>query len=152
MNKVRYVLDTVALISYFSAIFRTDSKISKRQANVIDKAFHNEDAGILFIPSIVFVEIFDKWFAGATAAAEEFRAKLRSEVLYPIQSAPNIEIRELDFETIEIFLGLTAPNMVLEHHDRIIVATAVSLQAKLITSDGPIERFARSYPEVVLFQ
>ncbi len=73
-----------------------------------------------------------------TLKDEVFRAKVRAEVIYPVLRAPNIEIRELDEEVLQVFLSLHYYNVNLENRDKIIMSYAVLLEAKLITSDEKI--------------
>jgi len=145
MNKHRYVLDSTALISCYPEIFDQPPKIAKKSASTIQQAIqYNEDV-ILIIPSIVFVEIYDKWFRGSRLQDEEFREKFKAEVYRPIQSAPNVEIRALDQEILEKFLTLDDPYINLENHDKIVFATASVLEADLITSDRKIKRYNNLY-------
>ena len=73
-----------------------------------------------------------------TLKDEEFRAKVRAEVIYPVLRAPNIEIRELGEEVLQVFLSLHYYNVNLENRDKIIMSYAVMLEAKLITYDEKI--------------
>lgn len=59
--KQKYVIDTTALMSYFSSTFEIQNKMSQHALDIISQAFNN-DSIILLIPSIVFVEIFSKQF------------------------------------------------------------------------------------------
>ena len=140
--KKRLVLDTTALISYYSSIFEQPPQISQRALSLIDNAFKNQYDTILIIPGIVFVEIFDKWFRRHDL---EFNAKFLAEVFQPIKAAPNIEIREIDYETLEIFLLLEDPAINLENRDRLVLAAAAILQATLITSDQDMIDFVNKY-------
>ncbi|NES20345.1 MAG: hypothetical protein F6K41_15780 [Symploca sp. SIO3E6] len=148
-QKYRFVIDTMALISYFSLLFNEPSKISSRGLLYIDKVFQSDSNYLMTIPSIVFVEIFDKWFRGFTPTDEEFRAKFISEVFKPIKSCPNIEIRELDIEVLEQFLHLDDPYINLENRDKIVLASAVVLESPLITSDGKIKEYVEKYKNII---
>lgn len=139
-DKTRFVIDTTALISYFGTVFNRDSKISQTGLGLIRQAFQEEGRVLLIIPSIVFVEIFDKWIRN-----EEFQAKIRSEVFEPIKQSPNIEIRPIDKEVLENFIILTDADIRLENHDRLILASAVALNAPLITSDRKIRKFVAKH-------
>ncbi|MEH2283354.1 MAG: hypothetical protein V7K90_18815 [Nostoc sp.] len=146
LDKRRFVIDTVALISYFAHIFNEPSKISPKGLLYIDTAFKHYDSNYLItIPSIIFIEIFDKWFRGNTTANEEFRAKFIAEVFNPIRASPNIEIRELDIEVLESFLDLNDQNINLENRDKIVLASAVVLKSPLITSDTKIKYYLEKY-------
>ena len=94
-----FVTDATSLISYFSNVFEKPSQISREALNLIDRALLNDPAIRLSVPSIVFVEIFEKWFK-----SEEFAAKIRSEVFEPINNASNIEIKPLEQEVLENLL------------------------------------------------
>ena len=146
-EKTRVVIDTTALISYFCLVFNRDPKISQTAINLIRQAFQEESRVLLIIPSIVFVEIFDKWIRN-----EEVQVKIRSEVLEPIKQSPNIEIRPIDIEILENFINLTDDDIKLENHDRLILASAVALNAPLITSDKKIRKFVLKHhviPQVI---
>jgi len=145
IDKQRYVLDSTALISCYPEMFGEPPQISNRSASIIHQALAFEDSAILIIPSIVFVEIHDKWFRGNSLQSEEFREKFRVEIFYPIQTAPNIEIRELDIEILGVFLSLDDSQINLENHDKIVLATSSVLQATLITSDRAIRRYNNRY-------
>lgn len=148
--KSRFVVDTTALISYFDVVFEQGSRISKNAIRLIETAFKTEHEAILIIPGVVFVEIFDKWFR--KDRGEEFLAKFRAEVFEPIRQAPNIEIREIDNEILEMFLKLYDPDVNLENRDKLILASAVVLNAPLITSDRKVIKFVNKHrvvPDIV---
>ncbi len=147
-QKYRFVIDTMTLISYFSQLFNVPSQISTKGLSYIEKVFQSDSDYLMTIPSIVFVEIFDKWFRGLTPTDEEFRAKFIAEVFKPIKSCPNIEIRELDMEVLEQFLHLDDPYINLENRDKIVLASAVVLESPLITSDGKIKEYVEKYKNI----
>jgi len=147
-NKTRFVIDTMALISYFAEVFNVQSKISKKGLSYINTVFQSDSNYLMTIPSIVFVEIFDKWFGGVTPRDEEFRAKFISEIFNPIKLCPNIEIREIDIEVLEKFLHLNDPYINLENRDKIVLASAEVLQAQLITSDTKIKEYVGKYKNI----
>jgi hypothetical protein len=152
-QKRRFVIDTTTLISYFAHIFNVPSQISSRGLSYLTKVFQSDSEYLMTIPSIVFIEIFDKWFRGENAVGEEFRAKFISEVFNPIKFSPNIEIRELDMEVLENFLSLDDPEINLENRDKIVLASAVALESPLITSDLKIKKYVDKYkniPELIL--
>jgi len=148
MKTKRYVIDTNALISYHAELFEETPKLSRKALNIIEQGItyshnsYNPNRIILFIPSIVFVEIFEKWFRGTD---EEFRKEFISTVYQPLSNAENIEIREIDREVVEKFMTLSDPEINLENRDRVILASALSLQADIITSDAKISRYVRKY-------
>ena len=147
-----FVVDTMAIISYFSNVFGQGTRISKRGLSIIGQAFDFPDEVLLTVPGIVFVEIFDKWFRGVRDQDDEFRAMFRAEVLDRIRNAPNIEIREVDVETLKAFLWLEDPSINLENSDRLILASAAVLRAPLITADPVVIDFVTKHgviPEVI---
>jgi hypothetical protein len=151
-QKYRFVIDTTALISFFPILFDVPSRISPKGLSLIKKSFQAESNCLMTIPSIVFVEIFDKWFRGKNIVNQEFRAKFISEVFNPIKISPNIEIRELDIEVLEKFLYLNDPIINLENRDKIVLASAIVLESPLITSDRKIRTYVKkhnSIPEII---
>jgi hypothetical protein len=63
-------------IYYFEQVFEQPSMLSTRARKLIRQTFDTSSAEVkLSIPSIVFVEIFEKWFK-----SEEFAAKFHYEV------------------------------------------------------------------------
>lgn len=135
----RYVIDTTSLISYFSDIFEEPPKISERSIGIINSAFIHDNT-VLIIPSIVFVEIFKKWYQ-----SDEWSEKIRYEVYEKVISRPNIEIRPLDIELIENFIRITdiEPNHNFDNHDKQVLACAMMLNCDLITSDQKVIRYNR---------
>ena len=106
---IRAVIDTAGLISYFHLFFEQPSKITAHGLRFIQRAFQNDI--LLSIPSVVFIEIFDKWICD-----EEFKAKFYSEVFTPILQSPNIEIKPIDDEVLEQFLLCNDDTINLENH------------------------------------
>jgi len=138
MNKRYAVLDTTALISYFNSVFKQASQISDGALKLIRHAFQSDSDVLLSIPSVVFIEVYDKWVLD-----DEFRAMFVSEVLEMVLQAPNIEIKPIDEEVLESFMHLGDPEVNLENHDRIILASAMMLQWPLITSDSKILKYTK---------
>ena len=63
-----YVIDTCCLIAFFDEVFRHtpsyegSQELSSKTKSIIDQAIFSETTDIrLSIPSIVFVEIYEKW-------------------------------------------------------------------------------------------
>lgn len=129
-----YVIDTTVLISFFNNIFGCEKKISSRSEKLINSALNYTDSTIrISIPSIVFVELFDKFIKN-----EEFAKKIFFEILIPIMHSPNIEIKPIDKD---VLLCLSLISGALEHHDihdKLILASAISLECQLITIDPKI--------------
>lgn len=134
------VIDTTALISYFSTVFKQQPQISEDAIKLIQHAFRSNSDILLSIPSIVFVEIFDKWVLD-----DEFRAMFVSEILELISQCPNIEIKSIDEEVLQMFISLSDSIVNLENHDKIILASAMTLQWPLITSDSKIVKYVKKY-------
>jgi predicted nucleic acid-binding protein len=134
-----YVIDTTSVISYFADIFEQPSKISQGSLNIIDRAFKYDNIN-LSIPSIVFIEIYHKWFRN-----EEMAAKIRYEVFERIKSRENIEIKPLEKEVLLNFISIEQidDTINIENHDRQILASAMMLNCSLITSDRKIIKYVR---------
>lgn len=147
-DKKRFVVDTVAITSYFAEIFDQKQQISSKGLEWIKNAFAHPYSYIMIVPSIVFVEIFDNWFK-PYHGLDEFRAKFTAEVIHPILQAPNIEIREIDTEIMETFLRLGDSSNRLENRDRIILASAVTLQTPLVTSDPKIIQYCNIHSGII---
>lgn len=143
MEKIRYVIDTNGLISFFSAVFDNtpgfdrSPSISDNARNAIKNALSPSEGCILLsVPSIVFIEIYEKWLRSG-----EFFRKFFYEVFVPLKQSPNIEIRAIDQEILENLLAVKG--CLLEHdlHDKIIVASAITLECGIITVDPKIIEF-----------
>ncbi|WP_299824846.1 PIN domain-containing protein [uncultured Pontibacter sp.] len=136
--KNKIVLDTNSLISYFSHIFNVPKTISKSGLDIIDKAINHSKFNLI-IPSIVFVEIFHKWFKDAELAAE-----IRLEIYELIRGKDNIAILEIDKEVLEKFIIIDNIQFNFDNHDKIILATAMVHNCPLITSDSRIRIYNES--------
>jgi PIN domain nuclease of toxin-antitoxin system len=146
MGKIRYVIDTNGLISFFAGVFDDapgfdgSPSISQKTRNTIQKAVSPIEGGVLLsVPSIVFIEIYEKWLR-----SEEFFRKFFYEVFTPLKQSPNIEIRAIDQEVLENLL--TVDGCLAEHdlHDKIVVASAMTLECPIITVDHKIIEFVGS--------
>jgi len=135
-----YVVDTTSLISYFNNIFGGPAKISRDALKIIETAFKRDSDIKLSIPSIVFVEIFDKWFSN-----EEIAAAIRIEIMSVIAERPNIEIKPVEKEVLENFIKINDDFIKFDNHDKIILASSMMLQWPLITSDSNIIRYNNKY-------
>lgn len=140
-----FVLDTNSLISYFSDIFDIASSVSSHAIGIIHRAFVDDPLVRLSIPSVVFVEIFEKWFT-----SEEFCRKFLVEVFHPIRSAPTIEIKSIDQEVLENFITLDDRVVNLENHDKIILACAMMLNCPLITCDPKMIEYVEKHRVIPL--
>ena len=86
-----FVIDTNTIIRYFHEVFHEDMKVSSRILTIVQTALSPYEGNIkISIPSIVFVEIFEKWLRN-----EEFSKKFYYEVFLPIKESPNIEIKPI---------------------------------------------------------
>lgn len=133
----RYVVDTVAIIRYFEDVFEQEAKLSRKASRIIEQALVYPSSRMrLSIPSIVFVEIFEKWLS-----SEEFGARFYYEVFLPISRSPSVEIRSIDKEVLENVTKIGGVLASHDLHDKIVVATAIALECPIITSDGKIETY-----------
>lgn len=135
--KQKYVIDSTALISYFSQIFEKEIVISDSAIKIIDNAFHDQDI-ILHYPSIVFLEIFSKHFV-----SEERAQLIKYEVFERIMNQSNMSIEPIDLEVLEAFLKIRdiEQNYNFDNHDKQIFATAMKFNCPLITSDERLIRY-----------
>lgn len=140
MNRL-YVTDTNALIFYFSDVFEQASKLSYRASQLIECALQSSPCEIkLSIPSVVFVEIFDKWLNN-----EEFAAKFHYEVFNVIQQSPNIEIKPIEQEVLENMLKIGGNLSEHDIHDKLILASAMMLNCPLITTDSKVIEYVNKF-------
>lgn len=139
MNYKLYVVDTVAIISYFHDLFDVKSIISCNARSIIEKAMNKDPSIRLSIPSAVLIEIWNKW-----CNDEENLRKYRYEIYERIKTNPYIEIKQLDYDVILDFIKLSGFSANLERHDKVILASAISLKCHLITTDPKIKRVIRN--------
>lgn len=146
MEKIRYVIDTSGLISFFAGVFEDipgfdeSSSISQKAGDAIQKAIYSFEGRVLLsVPSIVFIEIYEKWLRSG-----EFYREFFYEVFTPLKQSPNVEIRAIDQEVLENLL--TVDGCLAEHdlHDKIVVASAITLECPIITVDRKIIEFVGS--------
>lgn len=129
-----YVCDTTSLIDYFDNVFERGSGLSPNGRAIISEALCMTPTNVrLSIPAVSLVEIFDKW-----CHAEEFSRKLWYEVYQRVKESPNIEVKPIDREVIESVLEIGGNLARHEIHDKIILACAMTLKCRLITSDREI--------------
>ena len=154
MKKKRYVIDTNGLISFYSTVFNDapgfdrSPSISKKTRDTIQEAISpSESAVLLSIPSIIFIEIYEKWLR-----SEEFFRKFFYEVFIPLKQSPNVEIRAIDQEVLENLLAVDGCLTKHDLHDKIVVASAMTLECPIITVDHKIIEFVgngeRKIPKV----
>lgn len=136
-----YVSDTNAIISFFDNVFKQPVLLSKKGLRIIQQALNNQSEEIkLSIPSVVFIEIFDKWFN-----SEEFAAKFYYEVSLPIMNSPNIEIKPIEKEVLEYLIKIEDDLIDHEIHDKLILASAIMLNCPIITTDNSIIEYVNKY-------
>lgn len=143
-----YVADTNAIISYFKCAFGVSSTISEKGLKIIGYALDNSPNEVrLCIPSVVFVEIYEKWFT-----TEEFAKKVFYEVYQPILQSPNIEIKPIEDEVLENVIKIDGKMKEHEMNDKLILASAMMLNCPLITSDTVIIDYVKTHniiPEII---
>ncbi len=136
-----YVIDTNAIISYFNQVFHQPPLLSAKATHLIEQALStSSDTVKLSIPSVVFVEIYEKWFR-----TEEFARKFQYEVFELIKQSPNIEIKPIEREVLENILSIRESLSNHEIHDKIILASAMMLNCSLITTDQSISDYVNKY-------
>jgi PIN domain nuclease of toxin-antitoxin system len=141
----RYVSDTNALIWFFGHVFEQPSKLSTRATRIFEHSLSNdENETKLIIPSVVFIEIYEKWLMD-----EEFSRKFYYEVFCRIKESPNIEIKPIEREVIEVLQSIGG--VLLDHdiHDKIILASAMMLYCPLITHDRDITEYVNNNNNVI---
>lgn len=137
-----FVTDTVSLVSYFSKEFQDTRKLSKKARTIIDNALSTYSIKVkLSIPSVVFVEMYDKWFRN-----EETAERLRYEVFNVITRSPNIEIKPIEKEVLENVLTIGDELDRHDMHDKIILASAIMLNCPIITIDTEIIGYLKKHP------
>ncbi len=143
-----YVADTNSIIRFFRNFFNQPQKLSRRAQRIFEDAIlpYNTDIR-LSIPSVVFVELYEKWLK-----TEEVSAKFRYEVFQQISDSPNIEIKPIEKEVLECMTQIRDRLQNHDLHDKIIVASAIMLQCPIITADTVIRKYVeetRVIPEVI---
>ena len=135
-----FVSDTTPIIEYFSKVFekfdvldKPTCTLSQYTISILDSVIHDHFTSPyrMTICSVTFIEIFEKWLR-----QDEDCARFYYDVFIPIKESPNIEIRGIDKEILENFVKIG--NGIVKEHDKIILATAISLEAPLIAKDNEI--------------
>lgn len=126
-----YVADTHSLIWFLS----DPKKLGKNASKIFDKA--EEGRCVIVIPTIVLAEIM--------YISEKKKANIKfMDILRKLQNSLNYVVYNLDLEVLIKSKDLIKIN---ELHDRIIIATAQIIGAKILTRDENITTSA--YAEVV---
>ena len=116
-----YATDTHSFLWYISE----DAKLSKKAKEIFEKCDNAED--IMIIPSVVLIE--------SMFLCEKKRIDLKfDDILSRLRVSSNYQIYPLDEKVVFGCKDIKLP----EPHDRIIVATAKLLNAKLVTKDKKI--------------
>lgn len=122
---------------FFSEVFCIENLLSKKVVSLFNEALYGYESQVrIIVPSIVFVEIFEKW-----SKSYEFLRKFYYEVFTPIYNSPNFEIRSIDFDTLIELQNIRGSFSRHDLHDKLILASALSLRSTLITSDSAIYDF-----------
>ena len=120
---MNYVADTQSFVWYLTS----DPKLSKKALKTFQETLQ---VGKVFIPSIVLAEILH--------ISEKERITLGfKETLSVIKKAVNFEIYPLDEDVLLVASSIQGDRF--DIHDRIIMATSLFLNAKLISSDKGIK-------------
>jgi hypothetical protein len=141
-----FVFDTVAFINYHCDFFNEKSILSARVIEDVKKCLSPDFVDHkLIIPSIVFVEIFDKQLR-----SDEKAAKFKYEILSQYLNCDDVEIKNLDREILEIYYNLNNNIIQLETHDKIVLSSAIQMEAKLITNDRKIKTYIEETKQIEL--
>ncbi len=147
----RYVADTNSVISFFQEFFSDAPNFDgapslwREATKIIEQAVFSKTTKIrLSIPSVVFLEIFEKWLR-----TEEFQRKFYYEVFVRLEESEHVDIRSIDQELLENLMRIGGCLSAHDLNDKLIVAVAVMLECTLITTDSKIEEFAESEPTVL---
>ncbi len=142
-----YVCDTNAILSYFGHVLGAKNCLTDRGLRVMRDALCMTDNGVrLSVPSVVFIEIFDKWCMDDISVRKVYR-----QVFRYMAESPYVEIKSIDEEVLEAVLLIGGDLQDHEMHDKIILASAMALQCPLISSDGALKKYnaaAHAVPEI----
>ena len=139
-----YVTDTDSIISYFHKIFGVKQILTSKARQIISHALVTYPSITkLSIPSVVFIEIFDKWFTD-----DEKSRKLRYEFYEVIKQSPNIEIKPIDQEVLENLIVLEDELSNHDMHDKIILSSAIMLNCPIITTDRTFINYLRKHKTI----
>ncbi|MDP3029035.1 MAG: PIN domain-containing protein [Deltaproteobacteria bacterium] len=135
-----YVIDTCCLIAFFDDVFNYapdyegSLELSSKTKTIISQAVLSETTDIrLSIPSVVFIEIYEKWLR-----TEEFSRRFFYEVYSVLKQSENIEIRPIDREVLEKLIKIDGILKNHDLHDKIVLASAITLESPLITTDTDV--------------
>ena len=126
-TEVRYVLDTVAIVSHLE----NRKGLGSRAREVFFAAERGE--ALLLISPIVVAELF--WYFSKRAQRDRFR-----QVFSDMRTRPWFQFIDLTAEQVNEFMSLES---VPEMHDRIIAGHALLLNLPLVTNDLQIRASGR---------
>ncbi len=126
-----YVLDTHSLIWFLTS----NNKIGKNALELLRKADEGKEE--IIVPTVVLAEIL--YICEKKKVAIKFR-----EILERIKDSSNYIIYDLN---LEVILKLEELDKIHELHDRIIIATAILSNSKIITKDEAITE--SGYAEII---
>jgi len=119
-----FIADTHSLAWYFTK----SKKLGRKALQVFRDSTSGK--GIIIVPTVVLAEIMD--------ISEKKRIKVDyEEILERIENSNNFEIYSLDVDVLRVARNITT---IPELHDRIVIATAKLLDAKLLTKDENIQK------------
>src|SRR3989338_7468021 len=121
-----YVIDTHALWWYVT----NNKQLSSHAEKILDEAHHMVNSSII-LPSIVLMEAIDVLEKGKVSYQID-------DFLNAIQNGEQYELAPVTWEIIEAYRKIKA---VLEIHDRLIVATALQWNARILTKDADISKY-----------
>jgi PIN domain nuclease of toxin-antitoxin system len=134
-----FVLDTVGFINYFRFFFKEEDRLSAKSRQIIEFCFDYQRPEFkLSIPSVVFIEVFEKFLKG-----KENVLRFRYDILSKIENNPDIEIKSIDKEVLTTFSTIDDAIIKLEYHDKLITASALQLQVPIITCDSKISEYIK---------
>ena len=118
---MNYVADAHTIVWYFIG----DPRLSQNARQAFEQTL---TAGVIFIPTIVLAEIMYISQKGRISMTFE-------ETLSHIEMYENFRIAALELDILKVAATISGD---LEMHDRLIVATALHFDARLITRDEQI--------------
>ena len=120
---MEYIADTVAIVRHFAKV----GKIGKTAKDILRQADHGRTTILISIISLVEILYL----------SERHKIPLDFDVMKSqLQHLDNYKVIDLDLDIVE-----TAKNVQgLELHDRLIVASALSLQVPILTCDQVIQK------------
>lgn len=120
---MNYVTDTHSLVWYFT----DDQRLSKKALKSFESTVKE---GQIIVPTVVLAEML--FIANKGRIPLGFTATVEK-----IEALANFEIAPLDLDVLKIAASIDAP---LEMHDKLIVATAIRYDARMITRDEKITK------------